>query len=123
MDTLELFADLDLGRSPPGDGSSVSPIGRRDTTGRRRRQVRVRARRPSTAVVLAELRALMRHEFGNLVVRLRRIERAIGVQGERRTSDSETLNRLLHKLTAVERQLGLIEPPKASRVSRRRPLD
>ena len=97
MDTLELFADLDLGR--PGEGSSrTRPIGRRGTGRRRRHPV---PRKPSTiAGQLLELRAL------------RQVRR----------SEHESLPAVLRRVTEIERHLRLVETPAMPRVSRRRPL-
>jgi len=114
MVTLDLFPDraLDPGERPPSRGGGARPIGRWRTV-RPRLARPVRARRPSTAAMLAELRHLVRDELGAVVLQLRRIEQR---------ADSENIARLLRRLTAVERCLQLIEPTPAPRVSRRRPL-
>jgi hypothetical protein len=72
MDSLELFDDLDLGRSPPGDGSCAKPIGRRDA-GRQRRPRGVHSRRSSTAVQLIELRGLLERQHAELMGEVHRL--------------------------------------------------
>jgi len=118
----ELFPDLlDLNCPGPAGDGCAKPIGRRMEAPRRR--VPLRPPRPSTAALLSELRALMRAEFGSVVLSLRRIERHAGDQAGRRADDSEILANLLRRMTGIERTLALIEQPSAPRVSRRRPLD
>ncbi len=112
MDTLELFADLDLGR--PGEGSSrTRPIGRRGTGRRRRHPV---PRKPSTiAGQLLELRRLVEQQHDELMVELRALRQV-------RRSEHESLPAVLRRVTEIERHLRLVETPAMPRVSRRRPL-
>jgi hypothetical protein len=87
---------------------------------------------PAPAGVPGELRPLLAKierqvgdvavELGRGVSTVKKLERAFGDQGERRASDSELLELLVRKVTGLERRLEVIEPTKAPRPSRRRPL-
>lgn len=114
MDTLELFADLDPGRSPPGDGSCAKPIGRRDT-GRRRRPRVIRSRRSSTAVQLLELRGLLERQHAELMGEVHRLR-------QQRRNEHESLPAVLKRISEIERHLRLTEIPTAPKPTRRHPM-
>jgi hypothetical protein len=120
--SLELFPDTDLGdRREPG-GGCARPIGRRPNGQARRPRV-IRARRPSTAALLAEVRSLLHHELGNVGLSLRRIERGGRMQLEFQEVTNDALERVLLRLVRLERAAGVVEQPAAPRTDRRRPLD
>jgi hypothetical protein len=114
MDTFELFADLDLGRSPPGDGSCVKPIGRRAKERRRRPRV-VCSRRSSTTVQLIELRGLLERQHAELMGEVCRLR-------QQRRNDHESLPAVLRRISEIERHLRLAETPEAPKPSRRHPM-
>jgi hypothetical protein len=115
----DLFGvDVDLGAGLERGDACIAPIGRR----RARRPRPVRPRRPSPAVMLAELRAYLHDEVGSITMILRRIERALDVQGTRLADTSEGIEGIRIRVTAIERQLGICEQPQTPRISRRRPL-
>lgn len=109
---FELADDIPASR---GNGACRAPIGRR-------RAPRPRANRASpTPALLVEIRGMLQREFGELARRQREIERQVQQHGELRRADGETLARVLARLVAIERGVGLVEAPVAPRPSRRRP--
>jgi hypothetical protein len=68
---IDLFAEFDAGLGRERGSGCAKPIGRR--TGTRRRILHARPRRPPPAAVLSEIRSLLRSQFGNVALSLRRI--------------------------------------------------
>ena len=119
MDALTLFPDVVLDARSPGPDACLAPIGRV----RIRRPRIVRPRRPSTAAVLSEIRSFMRDELGNVSATLRRIEHGTRTQLDFQTVTNDQLERVLVRLVRLERALGVVEQPQTPHVRRRRPLD
>jgi hypothetical protein len=119
---FELFPpELDLGdRLESGDGCA-RPIGRHSPA--RGRIPRTRPRRPLTAAVLAEIRALVQDGLGDVSATLRRLERGARTQLDIQSVTADQLANVLARLVKIERHLELVETPQAPRISRRRPLD
>jgi hypothetical protein len=117
---IDLFAEFDAGLGRERGNGCAKPIGRR--TGTRRRVLHARPRRPSPAAVLSEIRSLLRSEFGNVTVSLRRLERGARTQLDIQSVISDQLANMLTRLVKIERHLELVETPQAPRISRRRPL-
>jgi hypothetical protein len=117
---IDLFAEFDAGLGRERGNGCAKPIGRR--TGTRRRVLHARPRRPSTAAVLAEVRSLLRSEFGNVTVSLRQLERGSHMQLDIQSVTADQLERVLVRLVKIERHVELVESPQAPRISRRRPL-
>jgi hypothetical protein len=115
MDSFDLFsADIDLGARVEHRSGCASPIGNR-IAGRRRPSV-VRPRRPSTAVVLLELRGLLERQHAELMGEVHRLR-------QQRRNEHETLPAVLKRVSEIERHLRLTENPRAPRIGRLRPLE
>jgi hypothetical protein len=114
-----LFPDLLIMPPPVGD-ACARPIGRRAAQVPRQRLRRPPA--PSrTAVLLVELRALVtaigadeRMRNGHVARLVARQERALG-------DIAEALDQIRKRLVAVERAIGVVEPPQAPKPTRRFP--
>jgi hypothetical protein len=100
---------------------AARPIGRR--TSARRRIPRTGPRRPSTTALLSEIRSLLHHELGNVAASLRRIERGARVQLDIQSVTADQLELVLARLVKLERAVGVVEQPKAPRISRHRLLE
>jgi hypothetical protein len=120
MDVLELFPDIDLGPAPRNSGCR-SPIGGRPS---RRPQPAARPYRPPSATMrmLGGLRAQLRDGFDSIETSLRQLDQNVSRLGDTLASLSETADRSVVRLAALERAAGVIEAPAAPRVSRRRPM-
>jgi hypothetical protein len=116
----DLFSEFDAGFDHERGAGCIRPIGRRTST--LRRVLRARPRRPSTAAMLGEIRALLQDELGNICVALRRIDRGALTQLQFQEVTNDQLGRVLERLVRIERHLDLVESPEAPRISRRRPL-
>ena len=73
--------------------------------------------------MLNEIRSLLRSEFGNVSLRLRRIERRARAQLDVPSVTDDQLERVLIRLARLERALGVVEQPQTPHVRRRRPFD
>ena len=111
---LKLFPTVELGaRAAVGDGC-VSPIGAR-RVGRRRRSRGYRRLRASTAAAIAELRRVIEahhHELVEEVCKVRRHQRNV----------REPARVLQRRVLNLERDIGLVEDPKAPERTRRHPI-
>lgn len=118
---IDLFAEFDAGLGRERGNGCAKPIGRRTST--RRRALHARPRRLSPAAVLSEIRSLLRSEFGNVSLSLRRIERGARAQLDVQSVTNDQLERVFIRLVRLERALGVVEQPQTPHVRRRRPLD
>jgi hypothetical protein len=73
--------------------------------------------------VLSEIRSLLRSQFGNVSLSLRRIERGARAQLDVQSVTNNQLERVLIRLVRLERALGVVEQPQTPHVRRRRPSD
>ena len=73
--------------------------------------------------MLAEVRSLLRSEFGNVSLSLRRIERGARAQLDVQSVTNNQLERVLIRLVRLERALGVVEQPQTPHVRRLRPSD
>jgi len=118
---IDLFAEFDAGLGRERGNGCAKPIGRR--TGTRLRVLHARPRRPPPAAVLSEIRSLLRSEFGNVSLSLRRIERGARAQLDVQSVTNDQLERVLIRLVRLERALAVVEQPQTPHVRRLRPSD
>ena len=73
--------------------------------------------------MLSEIRSLLRSEFGNVSLSLRRIERGARAQLDVQSVTNDQLERVLIRLVRLERALAVVEQPHTPHVRRLRPSD
>ena len=119
-DVAGLFPGADLG-SAPTNGGGTSPIGRRRS---RRARPALRPYRPPSATImmLAGLRAQLRHGLTDIGIALKRIETDIVRTADSAADLAEAVDQLRVRITAIERTIGVVETPVIPRHTRRRPL-
>ena len=110
---------FDLANVRPVAGACQAPIGRRHASRPRSRH----ASRPSpTLALLAELRSMLAALTADQSHRFRHLDRATGRQARTIAEIAEAFERILARLVAVERALGVCETPAAPRPTRRQPV-
>ncbi|MGA8754886.1 MAG: hypothetical protein WB611_00930, partial [Stellaceae bacterium] len=113
---------FDLAEACPGDSGCQAPLGRRRPSPRPQPALR-QYRPPSpTLVLLAQIRTQVCDDLGGIRQKLDRIDGGLARHADVVTELTGLVERLVIRVVALERAVGICEAPVAPRPNRRRPV-